>query len=193
MIVYVEKTHGILTPVITHHQYQQSKEPQFFLTIRIMEFSLSSFNGTTCTIIIHCSCFYAKLYWSSFQNYQPLVWHIKFLVLFSATRHDSGDHWRKRRKSASKDKSTLALKPMGKVIRSRIQRVPVTPQNGPRSNKNLFFKFSVLKLTSWHHFLRHQPIRHQPYLMVSISLQMIVLLRNHKTVPLFSFQAISIS
>ena len=44
------------------------------------------------------------------------------------------------RKSASDDESTLALKPMGRVIRIPKQRVPVAPQNGPQSNKTMKMK-----------------------------------------------------
>ena len=41
-------------------------------------------------------------------------------------------------KSAGDDESTLALKPMGRVIPSPKQREPVVPQNGLWSNKNFF-------------------------------------------------------
>ena len=45
---------------------------------------------------------------------------------------------RKRQKSTSNDGSSLALKLLGKVIRSPKQRVLLAPQNGPQSNKNIF-------------------------------------------------------
>ena len=48
-----------------------------------------------------------------------------------------GNTARKQQKSAGNDRSTLTLKFMGRVIQSLKQRVPVGPQNGPRSNKNL--------------------------------------------------------
>ena len=44
-------------------------------------------------------------------------------------------------------KSTLTLKLMGRVIRSQKQGVPVAPQNGPRSNKDLKIKQNVMLLT----------------------------------------------
>ena len=50
---------------------------------------------------------------------------------------------RKRQKSAGNDRSTLTLKLMGRVIPSPKQRVPVAPQNGPRSHKNFKKKITV--------------------------------------------------
>ena len=49
----------------------------------------------------------------------------------------------KGQKSTGHDESTLTLKLMGGVITSPKQRVPVAPQNGPRSNKNLKKKFGI--------------------------------------------------
>ena len=46
----------------------------------------------------------------------------------------------KRQKSAGDDGATLTLKIMVRVIRSPKQRVPMAPQNGPRSNKTLIKK-----------------------------------------------------
>ena len=42
----------------------------------------------------------------------------------------------KPKKTTGDDRSTLTLKPMGRVIQNTKQRVPVVPQNGLRSNKN---------------------------------------------------------
>ena len=53
------------------------------------------------------------------------------------TRDDSGDRWvQATTESTCHDESTLAMKLMGRVIQSPEQKVPVAPQNGPRSNKN---------------------------------------------------------
>ena len=49
----------------------------------------------------------------------------------------------KRQKSAGDDQSALTLKPMGRVLRSPDQRVPVAPQNGPRASKT--FKLILQK------------------------------------------------
>ena len=53
----------------------------------------------------------------------------------------------KQQKNAGDNESILDSKLVDRVIRSPKQRVPVAPQNGPRSNKNLFFKsFSEIVL-----------------------------------------------
>ena len=63
---------------------------------------------------------------------------IKFLVHLSQQPEMTlGIVAHKWQKSAGDDWSTLTLKPMDIVIQSPKQRVPVVPQNGPRSNKNL--------------------------------------------------------
>ena len=58
----------------------------------------------------------------------------------------TGDRYTQATKSTGNDESTLALKPRGRFIQSPKQRVPVAPQNGPRSNKNFLF-FKCISLT----------------------------------------------
>ena len=50
------------------------------------------------------------------------------------------------KKSAGDDESRLALKLMSRVTRRPKQRVPVTPQNGPWSNKNLVTTYFVYRV-----------------------------------------------
>ena len=47
---------------------------------------------------------------------------------------------------ADDDRSTLALKPMGRVNQSPKQRVPVTPQNGDLSPQKKFKKVNLQRL-----------------------------------------------
>ena len=64
-----------------------------------------------------------------------------------------GNIARKWQKSTGDDRSNLTLKLMGRLIWSPKQRVPVAPQNGPRSNKN-FNKY--IDLITWHVWWIHQ-------------------------------------
>ena len=59
-----------------------------------------------------------------------------------ANRDGSEDHCTQATKECRNDESTLALKPMSRVIQSPKQRVPVAPQNGSWSNKN-FVKWKI--------------------------------------------------